>query len=52
MNPQHKMDKAETITQFKTVLEMDGRIKDPKDDLQGIARKITAWKRKAGDIDQ
>ena len=30
---------------------MDARIKDPKDELQSIARKITKWKRTAGEID-
>ena len=30
---------------------MDARIKDPKDELQSVARKITKWKRTAGEID-
>ena len=51
IQPQHRMEKNELIQAFKTVLEMDARIKDPKDELQSIARKITKWKRTAGEID-
>ena len=50
--PQHRLQKSEIVQLWKTVLEMDKRIKDPRDDLIEISRKITAWKRKAGDIDQ
>ena len=45
VQPQHRLQKNEMLQLWKTVLEMDKRIKDPKDDLLEIARKITAWKR-------
>jgi hypothetical protein len=37
---------------MKELLACEKRVEDPNDDIQAIFDKITAWKQKAGDLDQ
>jgi hypothetical protein len=53
VQPQHRFSKDQTVNQFMSLLAMENEIKDPKDELKSIARKITIWKRNhSEDIDE
>ena len=52
INPQDRLNAKQSINYMKELLEVEKRVEDPHDDIEKIFDKITAWKKKAGDLDQ
>jgi hypothetical protein len=52
VNPEDRLNAKQSITYMKELLEVEKRVDDPHDDIEAIFDKITAWKKKAGDLDQ
>jgi len=52
INPQDRLNAKQSIAYMKELLLVEKRVEDPHDDIENIFDKITAWKQKAGDLDQ
>jgi len=52
INSQDRLNAKQSINYMKELLEVEKRVEDPNDDIEKIFDKITAWKKKAGDLDQ
>lgn len=51
VRPQDRLTHEEVINYLKGLLQCENRVQDPIDDIQVIFEKISAWKKKAGDLD-
>ena len=45
VRPQDRLDAQQVITYLKDLLQCEGRVQDPIDDIQAIFDKILRWKR-------
>lgn len=46
------MSAEEIVSEFKKLILCESRVNEPIDECEQIFNKITAWKEKAGDLDQ